>query len=272
VQEKDGTIRPAEPVNADHPNWSDYSNLTISESVHTAGHPLLSYRQQLHKQIIEGALASIERYHSQNPACILTHGGIASGKTAAIERFLSAKGLNQEYFHIDFDKMKKELPEYKYMQEQKIRLAASFVQSESAKLAGTLLKKAIGQNANVIYEGSLCQLETIEQRIRQMRRRNYRISVISTHVSEEKGQHRAITRFEQGGRYVPPEAVSGTYKKCPGTLVALKTLVDDIFLIDNNEDAPSKLILMISDGVVEEIDKELYNSYLGLVGNGGSLL
>jgi predicted ABC-type ATPase len=256
----------------EHPHWIDYSQVTGESSDLCANsHPHRSYRTKFHDQIIRDSLSNIQEHcSSESPSCVLTHGGIASGKTSAIDLFLD--NTDEKYFHIDFDRMKIQLPEYEFMKGQNIQSAASFAQAESAKLAAKLFKKAIKLKANIIYEGSLARLEVMPERIREMKRKGYVIVVVSTHVTEVTGQRRAISRYNAGGRYVPPNVVAETYNSCPSSLVQLKDLVDMVFMVNNElENQPAQEVLLVKDGKLKIMDEQLYAQYLQVVGKGNAL-
>lgn len=266
ISHSDGLIVPSEEIVEFSEGWIDYER-AVGESSDLCkdSSPDAKLRHKLHKQILDRSLAGADQYRAENPSCVLTHGGIASGKTSAIQRFLEAsKG---GYLHIDFDRMKRELPEFEYMTGRKIKKAAEYVQEESAKLAGKLLKRAIPAQYNIIYEGSLASLEVIGDRIRQMRRKKYEITVVATFVSEATGQRRATDRYQAGGRFVPRGRVAETYKNCPKTLVGLKDLVDIVLLFDNEiDDRPARPVLVIQGGKCQILDKTLYDGYLKAVG------
>lgn len=269
-----GILAPIGKLSENDPRWIQYENIQgESSDLYKEEHAQARVRTILHRQILDLVFNGAELYRFDNPHCILTHGGIASGKTSAIEHFLSDEEKKRRYLHLDFDKMKKQLPEFVFMKERGIKSAASYTQSESSKLAGKAFKKAINLKLNVIYEGSLAESATIDQRIRQMKRKGYSITIVSTYVTEEIGQTRALSRFNAGGRFVPSDVVSETYKKCPKSLVELKPLVDKILLIDNNlEGQPSRPILFIDNGKVEMLNQELYQKYFQATGTIGKLI
>ncbi len=270
-----GVLVPSTPLEETDLNWIDYTKVACSQSADLAveGHPHSALRLQLRKQIREATLKGAEKFIEENPVCILTHGGIASGKTSAIELFLNLNDKHRDrYLHLDFDLMKKQIPEYVFMHSNRIKFAADFTRVESGSLAATTFKKAIKQKMSVIYEGSLVETKAIRERIAEMRTNGFEIILVSTHVTEQKGQERAIKRFESGGRFVSPETIKRTYDNCPRTLVELLRLVDLMVLTDNELDGqPGRIILKASAGIKTYEDKGLYNQYLQCVGPAGNL-
>lgn len=251
------------------PHWINYEKIEgTSVQLSHKENPGALYRLKLHNQILEKTLDGCEAFVFDKPHCILTHGGIASGKTSAIELFLSSEESKGRYLYLGFDKMKKQLPEFVFMMEHRMKKAATYTQTESAKLAGKAFKRAVKLRLNIIYEGSLADSQTIHERIREMKKKEYQITIISTFVTEAIGRARALKRFENGGRFVPDKVVVETYQKCPESLLNLKTMVDDLFLIDNRpENQPSHPMLVLKSGHAESVDKQLYSEYLKETGN-----
>jgi predicted ABC-type ATPase len=277
VRDPSGLILPLMGILPDNPKWIDYdreSKRSVSRDLLENEHPDRPFRTVLHKQILRSIMISASPVPvGVEPHCVLTHGGIASGKTAAIELFLESQPeFATSVLHLDFDRIKRELPEFVFMKAKGTITAASFVQSESAKISGTALKQAIKLKTNLIYEGSLVDIGTMEERIEDMHRSGYLVSVVATHVPESKGHERATLRFKEGGRYVPPENIVHTFRRCPLTLVELKSLVDYVLLVDNSFDnLPARQILEIEKGTVRIIDTGLYRDYLNLVGTEADL-
>jgi predicted ABC-type ATPase len=266
---KNGNVLiPGEALAEEDPSWIDYQTIEGNSSgLYSAACETREYRELLHEQVIQQVLSNIEECRDGRVA-VLTHGGIAAGKTVLIDLWLEESArVGQPYVRIDFDRVKTQLPEYGFMHDRRIQRAASYVQTESAKLAGTALHRTIKKSANVIYEGSLQNIDQMTQKIRDMRRKKYVIVALSMHCSEEKGQERARRRFELGGRYVPPEIVSETYRNCPSSLVKLLPLVDALLLCDNElDDQPVRPILSTTEGQLAVMAPKLYKQYLQRVG------
>ncbi|MBI3556324.1 MAG: zeta toxin family protein [Deltaproteobacteria bacterium] len=264
IIDESGALVPGDALKAGDPGWQDYAGVQgVSADLAASSHPDRLFRTQLQDQIVRRTVAGLEKYQDGTSHCILTHGGIASGKTSAVDAFLEANE-RKEYLRIDFDRVKQQLPEFVHMKAAGLKHAATFVQSESAKIAGRILKKAINQRCSIIYEGSLLKVDSISERIRAMKKKEYIVTVVSTHVTEPTGQLRAAKRYEEGGRYVPPDVVSETYKKCPAALVQLKSLVDVVLLV-NNETKAAPMILTKRDSA-QVLDNDLYEQYLQCVG------
>ena len=97
-------------------------------------------RKKLHNDIIDKYL---KKYPAQEkPYIHLILGSIGSGKTSIKDSVIREREV-KSFLYINFDELKRQFPEYKILQELNPKKAAQFAQSESAKLAGTLFKKAV---------------------------------------------------------------------------------------------------------------------------------
>ena len=96
-------------------------------------------RKKLHDKIFEEKLKQFSP--SKTPKVHFLLGSIGSGKTSTKDCILNEEKALQDFLYINFDDLKKQLPEYEILKQLNPKKAASFVQSESAKLAGKLFKK-----------------------------------------------------------------------------------------------------------------------------------
>ena len=171
-------------------------------------------RKKLHDDIIDKYLA---KYPSQEkPYIHLILGSIGSGKTSVKDSVIRAREV-RSFLYINFDELKRQLPEYKILQKLNPEKAAQFVQSESAKLAGTLFKKAVQKKKNIIYEKNLRlgqnkKLHAIEE-IKRAFKKKY---ILSVHVvflnSHQEAQKRAWLRYKRNKRYVSQQEVKDTFQ------------------------------------------------------------
>ena len=170
-------------------------------------------RKKLHNDIIDRYL---EKYPSQEkPYIHLILGSIGSGKTSLKDSVIKERDI-ESFLYINFDDLKKQLPEYKILKKLNPRKAAQFVQSESAKLAGTLFKKAVQNKINIIYEKNLRlknnKLHVVEE-IKKAFKKKY---ILSIHVvflnSYQEAWKRAKLRYKKNKRYVSQQEVKDTFQ------------------------------------------------------------
>lgn len=243
--------------------WTDYSTLPGGDTAHLleGQDESAKLRRRYNAQILDVLFTAAETPEKRAPICILTSGGTASGKTSAIDEF--AKEFTS--LRIDFDRIKKLLPEYVELVGLKHRKASEYVQSESIKIGGKLFKKAIKEKADVIYEKTLDNPVRTISDIKDLRKKGYAIYIVATHLTLEEGLKRAEERFFRSGRHVPDNVIRRIYTGVPSSLFEIKDKVDGIYLFDNNGERLELMFQRIGpDALV--INRNLYDRYLSYVG------
>lgn len=274
IEDRYGIIRSTVRITKRHPKYINYKIPPFIDTTVLRERPPDSlYRARFTDQFIDEKICSSGHCIAdikKQPICFLTSGGTASGKTASVQKYLDEKQDDLHYLRIDYDALKRCLPEFNLMMDLKIKEAAEFVQHESAKIAGKLFKKALSRRMNIIREDTLAHPLHFEEDIKRLRKKGYLIVVIATHVTPEVGRQRADARFRAGGRYIKPEVISDIYRTVPVTLKRIKDLVDVIVLRDNN--GPSlRTMVQYETGSVKILDLDLYNRYIEVVGTASDL-
>ena len=191
------------------------SNKTISRNFFTLSDGVLEpKRKKLHEDITDKYLV---KYPSQSkPYIHFILGSIGSGKTSLKDTVVNQEEI-QSFLYINFDELKRQLPEYEILKNINPKKAAHFVQSESAKLAGNLYKRAVKQKINIIYEKNI-RLNTegglhLISEIKRAFQKNYTISVHVVFLdSYQEAWKRVRLRYEKIKRYVPKQYVKDTFE------------------------------------------------------------
>lgn len=192
----------------------ELSNKTTSRDFFSLSHGMLeTKRKKLHKDIIDKYLT---QYSSQsNPYIHFILGSIGSGKTSFKDTVVN-QGEIKSFLYINFDELKRQLPEYEILKELNPRKAARFVQSESAKLAGSLYRKAVKKKINIIYEKNIRlnrggKLHLISE-VKTVFQKNYNVSFNIVFLdSYQEAWHRVKLRNKQIKRYVLQKEVKDTF-------------------------------------------------------------
>ena len=191
------------------------SNNTTSREFFTLKNGQLEpQRKQLHIDIIDKVLS---KYPSQTkPYIHFILGSIGSGKTSLKDKVTQEKEV-KSFLYINFDDLKKQLPEYEILKKLNPKKAAHFVQSESAKLAGTLYSKAIKNKINIIYEKNVRLNKDkklhLTSEIKKAFKKQYQVTIHVVFLDSLKtAWERVQLRYEQIKRYVPKKEVLDTFK------------------------------------------------------------
>ena len=190
------------------------SNTTTSREFFTiAQGQLETQRKQLHDKIIGDYLSKCPI--QEKPSIHFIIGSIGSGKTSLKDTVTQEKEI-ESFLYINFDDLKKQLPEYAILKKLNPKKAAHFVQSESAKLAGTLYSKAIKNKLNIMYEKNLRLNKDgklhLTSEIKTAFKKQYQVTIHVVFLDSLKtAWERVQLRYEQIKRYVSKEEVKKTF-------------------------------------------------------------
>ena len=260
---------PGYSISKSSKHWRDLSSITSGSSCEFLEETYEHHeaRKSFNNQVLDLYLKEKPYVKRQEPIVFLTSGGTASGKTSAIDKLvdgiLSANKSN--FLRIDYDNIKKNIPEYEPMLDLKLKYAASYVQTESAKIGGRLFKKAYAKKIDLIYEKTLDDEVRALEDIKRLRKKGYKIFIVATHTTVDKGIERAAKRFAAMGRHIPEHIIRERYLNVPKALFAIRKKVDGIFLYDNSG-STLKLIFQKS-ATTNSMERLGYNQYLIDVGS-----
>ena len=189
------------------------NNTTSREFFSTANGQMEPQRKQLHNNIIDQYLG---KYPAQTkPYIHFILGSIGSGKTSLKDKVTQEKEV-KSFLYINFDELKKQLPEYDILKKLNPKKAAHFVQSESAKLAGTLYSKAIKNKINIIYEKNVRLNKDrklhLTSEIKTAFKKQYQVTLQVVFLDSLKtAWERVQLRYEKIKRHVPKKEVFDTF-------------------------------------------------------------
>lgn len=217
-------------------------------------------RQKLHDSIIQGILDQANSpKRGEKPIAILMGGGSASGKgtlrsSLVIPRLQSA-GINVGIS--DCDEIKSQLPEYEHFQKQNAESAALRVHEESMDISMEAMDKLIENNKNLLFDGTMKDVEKYEKIIDKLHKSGYQIQIIGADVPVDVAIDRSNKRAKYTGRKVPEGIINGSHGGFAVTYPQLLSKVDGYSLYDNSGDYP---ILVQDETKVYRPD--LYNKFI----------
>ena len=207
-------------------------------------------RKNLHKNILDKKLENQASHDI--PFMHLISGSIGAGKTSTKDKFLS-KDFN--YVYINFDEIKKLLPEYNLLKKINPEKAAQFVQHESAILAGELFRKAARKKCHIVFEKNIVKSKRGEfqviQDIKFAKKYKYIMSlqVVFLDTFDEVWK-RVQKRAKEIKRFVPKEVVEKTFNNLFPILNEVhKDIFKDFLLIVfwyNGSEVPSSVPIYAS--------------------------
>ena len=196
------------------------------------------------------------------PQAIMTMGTPASGKSTA----MSSSGLQGRMAsgvaHIDPDRIKEDLPEYREAIEDGFEGAASMVQGESGAVAELVRRAATRTRRNLVFEAVGGDSDWFPAMCAKTKEAGHRVSVVATDLPDvEIAISRARERASREGRHVPEDYIRRVYGEIPKSFAKLRDIADDLVLY-NTDERPPKLVYKKSDGVEEILDPEYFSAFL----------
>lgn len=236
---KEGLLPGIKPV--DWTSWKiGHRGGTEEKYYNHETHSFTPDRAKLHRKIVQKFLdegKSHKKVKGVAPTAIISMGGPASGKSTLLERF----GDDSDYVRIDPDKIKSELPEYQEAKGQHMRAAAEMVHMESTVIANDLLTKTLKSKKNLMFDTTGADTTRLLNQIQKLRSAGYRIALVMPHVDRGEMLHRAKTRAETSGRWVPEAAIHDVHAKVVNGFGVIAQHVDTAYLYDNTGDVPQAI-------------------------------
>lgn len=214
-------------------------------------------RYLLHKKIIN--MIETPQSHPKKgnkPIAILIGGGAASGKTTLrkyIENELKEKSINITV--VDFDEIKKYIPEYNDYIKNDSDQAATLVHKESYDIGMLLLNKLMKCKKSFVFEGTMARTNKYKFLASKLKQLGYEIVVYIVDVPLQVAIVRAAERAKITGRNVPEKVINNTHQLVPKTFLAIKDIVDSYYIYDNQ----TSLVLIASNNFV---DPQKYREFL----------
>ena len=155
--------------------------------------------------------AASEARGGARPAALVMAGGMAAGKTSALEA--GAIVAPESTVLVNPDDIKEEIPEYGQMTEAGEKFAASGVHEESADLAKRLLTEAEGLGLNVLFDtGGNSKKGKFVSKLEGLKEAGYDVEVGYVTIETDDGVVRGISRAQKNGRWPPEPALRSHHR------------------------------------------------------------
>lgn len=188
-------------------------------------------RLEEHKKILNEIFANKEKAKpaaNEKPVFMVLGGRGGSGKS----KFNGRVYDESKYIVLDADKIKEKLPQYHGYN-------AYEVHKESSNILTSALAKAKKEGLNVVLDGTMKTLKSVEDKIKLFQDAGYDIQMYYMHLPREKAAERAIGRFlGKSGRYVPLNYILNKMKENENNFDKLKHYASKWAIYSN--DVPSE--------------------------------
>ena len=195
-----------------------------SKSMNMLGDKYKPERQRLHSMITKKILGNAKP--SPNPSMIALGGVAGSGKSSIIKKAL--EGTN--YAIIDNDAIKAFLPEYK----QKGVGGAMFTHDEASEITKEIINHCIQNKIPFVLDSTLRNPDKYRSIINTAKSKGFKTQMMATQLPTHKAIDRAVNRYQQEGRWVPPSLVAEMGVAVNKSIHDLKNDVDDYQIFDTD--------------------------------------
>lgn len=200
-----------------------FSDGQATDVVHTIGHDGQSWtpeRAKLHNEIINEMWQANGAHVPTEGRAVLAGGLGGAGKSTVLKGYAGIDAT--QYFTINSDDVKEAMaardmiPKVEGLSPME---SVALVHEESGYIANLLAARAYANNTNVVWDMTMGNRETAEQRVKELRDAGYTdIGGVFVDIPVETSVERALARHRRGmekqaagegygGRYVPPSVI-----------------------------------------------------------------
>ncbi|MCI0407557.1 MAG: DUF935 family protein [Acidobacteria bacterium] len=160
------------------------------------------------------------------PELVLVMGGPGSGKTRTVQEFLRL--ASGSHVLVNPDDFKYKLPEFGAIASDDgiWQAAGATTHEESSYLSKELMKRAFARKADIVFDGTLSNMEKAEAMMGTAKQLGYRVSLHYIEVPPDVGLARIRQRAEgtsrERRRYVPESFARAAYGATDGSFERLK--------------------------------------------------
>jgi len=145
------------------------------------------------------------------PFIILLGGGTASGKSVLLRHLRETGVLTTNVVHLDPDEVMTKLDEWPTIS-TKSPCASEVLRTRVKTMTNSLINEAMKQKLNIIYEGTMSQMESTLPKIKLAQASNYKVMMLGVTVDTSVAIERAYKRASLDRRWVPLDRVQSTHR------------------------------------------------------------
>lgn len=200
-------------VDGDPYNLARYSNFSSAAR--------RNYENEIKNQILSSG--------QKGNKAVLVVGGPGSKTLSLSEKKL---GKPKGFVVVDPESIRKLDPVVRVGRALGIRNASALAQANTARLVKEIYSEARDKGLNIIARVSGANPDKQLARIRDLKGRGYKVSVLAYHINPKEGIARAIHRFEHLGIFHPVGGVRRAHMSIPKQLEKLSREADNAIMFD----------------------------------------
>lgn len=207
-----------------------------------------SARRNYENEIVKQVLAPGEKGNK----AVLVVGGPGAKTLSLSDRKL---GASKGFVVIDPNAIKKLDPVMRVGQALGVRNSSAMAHVNSSRLAKEVYEAARDKGLNMVVRVSGANADKQIKKIRDLKGRGYRVSVMAYHISPREGIARAIHRFEHLGIFHPAGHIRRVHMSIPRQLEKMSREADNAIMFDVGRGR--NLVQYQGGAMVGPISKEL---------------
>jgi predicted ABC-type ATPase len=217
-------------------------------------------RQKLHDDIVNHF---VSQETTQNGTIFTMGGAPANGKSTLTDAGLLPHP--EKILKIDPDEIKKRLPEYAKLVNDKDPIAAAFAHEESSYLGKRIISESLKRNNDFLIDGvGDGSFSSLEKKIKSYQSTGKRVRSDYVSLDTDLSIKLAEARARKTGREVPLtyiKEMNSEISKLVPQLIENKT-INELYLWDTNINGTPRLILSQIDGELKIYNQGLYDNFL----------
>ncbi len=248
---------------------------TINQYLDDNGN-LTAERESLHAQSVENLFAGKKpKGPGEKKTFTMFGGGSAAGK-GGLSDPKRCGGFKSEFYTngtpskdttvtIDADEIKKDIPEYRQMQETDPDNAAATAHEESSAIAKRAMQAAFenGYDCTLDGTGDGNNPENVRKKINQARAYGYEVNACYVTCPTEMAVQRSMERAKKTKRNVPLDAVRGIHESVSAIFPQVAKDFDHCALFDTSQGGKPVLVAeCVRNGKIQIRNQKLWDAFL----------
>uniref|UniRef100_A0A914VIU9 Zeta toxin domain-containing protein n=1 Tax=Plectus sambesii TaxID=2011161 RepID=A0A914VIU9_9BILA len=192
------------------------------------------------------------------PVAVFIGGGTASGKSSLDDVWMMPMNMSCGFSYIDPDDIMMEMNAWHGMVNAGDQCAAALLHANASAIAKSAYSDAIANNYNVVYDGTMSNMNGTLERLSMAASKGYRIYFFGAWASTALAAERAIIRANFTGRYVPLCVIVESHMSFSNNFMDYIRLLPENQLYDTN--TPPQAVLIYKNSTV--VDATRFQQFL----------
>ena len=248
---------------------------TINQYLDDDGN-LTPEREELHAQAVENLFAGKKPKGPEEKKTFTMFGGGSAAGKGGLSDPKRCKGFKSSFFKdgtpsketvatIDSDELKKDIPEYREMQDTDPEHAASVAHEESSAIAKRAMQAAFDNGYDCTLDGTGDgTADGVRKKINQARERGYEVNACYVTCPTDQAVKQAKERAARTGRNVHEETVRSIHREVSKIFPEVASEFDHCALFDTSDHSKPPVLIAECErgGKIRIVNQKLYDAFI----------